>query len=286
MRDVEAAARAMGLQIQVLNASTSREIDAAFATFVQRAARRSLRRRRCLLQQPAGATCQPGGAPCDSRGYSVRDFAEAGGLMSYGSNIRMRIVRSASTPVAFSRAPSPPTCRSCSRPSSSWSSTPDREDARPHRAADAARARRRGDRVTRREFITLLGGAAAAWPLAARRAAERMRRIGVLLKACRDTIRITGSRRGFPAGAEELGWTIGRNLRDLRPRYWASMTRMRDYAKELVALAPDVILADEATGCACRKSPHVPIVFGAVTDPSGWASCDVWRSPAATPRAS
>ena len=53
----------------------------------------------------------------------MRDFAEVGGLMSYGTILQTRIVRPASMPAAFSRAPSPPTCRSCSRPSSSSSST-------------------------------------------------------------------------------------------------------------------------------------------------------------------
>ena len=67
LRDVEAAGRAMGLQIQIFNASTSREIDAAFATFAARAARRPLRRRRSLLQQPAGPIVPPGGAPRDPR---------------------------------------------------------------------------------------------------------------------------------------------------------------------------------------------------------------------------
>ena len=66
-RDVQAAARAMGLQIQLLNASSSREIDAAFATFVRAAGRRPVHRRRRLFHQPAGAICRPGGAPRDPR---------------------------------------------------------------------------------------------------------------------------------------------------------------------------------------------------------------------------
>ena len=121
--DLEVSARAMGLQIHVVNASTSGEIDAAFAT---------------LIREQPNALFIGGGAFFTSRRvqlvhlasrhaipatYAVRDYAEAGGLMTYGTNVRMRFVRSASTPAASSRARSPWTCRSCKRRSSSWSST-------------------------------------------------------------------------------------------------------------------------------------------------------------------
>ena len=66
VRDVQSAARVIGLQIQVFNARTSGEINAAFVTFVTRAARRTLHRRRRPLHQPAGATCHPDRAPCNS----------------------------------------------------------------------------------------------------------------------------------------------------------------------------------------------------------------------------
>ena len=124
LRDVAAAGRAIGLQIQVLNASTSREIDAAFATFVRErpdalfvGTDPFFTSRRVQLVTLAARHAIPAI-------YSTRDYAEAGGLMSYGATLRMRIVRSASMPVASSRAPSPRTCRSCRRASSSWSSTP------------------------------------------------------------------------------------------------------------------------------------------------------------------
>src|SRR5262249_39196370 len=94
------------------------------------------------------------------------------------------------------------------------------ESARPHRAADATRPRRRGDRVTRREFITLLGGA-ATWPLAARaQQGERMRRIGVLLPATADDAHYQTWLGAFLQGLDPLGWTIGRNVQiDIR---WAT----------------------------------------------------------------
>ena len=107
----------------------------------------------------------------------------------------------------------------------------------------AARPRRRGDRMRRREFITLLGGA-AAWPLAARaQQPERMRRIGVLLSAAADDPEGQARITAFVQELQRLGWTDGRNvLIDVR---WAAGNAddTRKYATELVALAPDVILA-------------------------------------------
>src|SRR5262249_12708356 len=86
--------------------------------------------------------------------------------------------------------------------------------ARPHRAAVTTRHRRRGDRVIkRREFITLLSGA-AAWPLAARtQQSERARRIGVLMSTGVDDPQDPARLAAFAQGLQELGWTIGRNLR-------------------------------------------------------------------------
>ena len=100
------------------------------------------------------------------------------------------------------------------------------------------------DCLKRREFITLLGSAAAAWPFAARaQQAERMRRIGVLLNLAADDPETGARRAAFLQGLQELGWSEGRNLRiDYR---WGvgDSDRHRANAAELVALAPDVILA-------------------------------------------
>ena len=76
----------MGLQIEVLNASTGREIDAAFATLVRDRPTRSLVGSDPFFK-PAGPIGSSGSAPCDSRDLSGREFAEAGGLMSYGTNL-------------------------------------------------------------------------------------------------------------------------------------------------------------------------------------------------------
>src|ERR1700719_1536261 len=102
----------------------------------------------------------------------------------------------------------------------------------------------RADRMKRREFITLFGGAAAAWPLAAHaQQTERMRRIGVLMNVAADDPEAQARNVAFLQGLHELGWTDDRDVRiDYR---WAAgdADRLRRYAAELVALAPDVVLA-------------------------------------------
>src|SRR5437867_1305061 len=97
--------------------------------------------------------------------------------------------------------------------------------------------------IGRRELIAALGSA-AAWPLAARaQQGERVRRIGVLLPATADDLKFQAGVGAFLQGLQQLGWTIGRNVRiDTR---WATTNaaEIRRHAAELVALAPDVILA-------------------------------------------
>src|SRR6478672_13938051 len=98
-----------------------------------------------------------------------------------------------------------------------------------------------GDRMKRREFITLIGGAAAAWPLGARaQQPERVRRIGVLMSMVESDPRGLEFITAFAQGLAELGWIVGRNVR-IEYRWGAGDTeRYRAIAAELVALAPDV----------------------------------------------
>src|SRR5262244_2468066 len=136
--------------------------------------------------------------------------------------------------------------------------------------------------MKRRDFITLLGGAAAAWPLAARaQQPERMRRIGVLMNMAADDP--TGQTRllAFAQALAQLGWTDGRNIRiDLR---WGAgdPERIRRYAAELVALAPDVILASGSgtTGPLLQATRAVPVVFVQVADPVGAGFVDSLARP-------
>jgi putative ABC transport system substrate-binding protein len=125
--------------------------------------------------------------------------------------------------------------------------------------------------MRRREFITLLGNAAAVWPLAARaQQSEQMRRIGVLMNAENDP---AGQARlaAFVQALQSLGWTNGRNVQlDIR---WgvADAASSRRYVAELVALAPDVILAgaSAAAAAAHEATRTLPIVFVNVSDPVG-----------------
>ena len=125
--------------------------------------------------------------------------------------------------------------------------------------------------MRRREFISLLGGA-AAWPLAARaQQGEGMRRIGALMNLAADDPEALGRITAFVQGLQQLGWTDGRNVRiDAR---WAAgnADNFRKYAAELVALAPDGILAASTQAVlALQQATHtVPIVFVQVIDPVG-----------------
>jgi len=132
------------------------------------------------------------------------------------------------------------------------------------------------DQLKRREFISLFGGAAAAWPLVARaEQPERMRRIGVLTTAPENDSESQARIGAFREGLAKLGWTEGREIRiDYR---WAAgdQERARAYAAELVALKPDVIFAaPSAALAALRQTRNVPIVFAQVTDPvgEGWVA--------------
>jgi ABC-type uncharacterized transport system substrate-binding protein len=136
--------------------------------------------------------------------------------------------------------------------------------------------------MKRREFITLLGGAAAVWPLAAgAQQGERMRRIGVLLPATADDLRFQTLVGAFLQGLALLGWSIGRNVR-IDPR-WATpnAAEIRRHAAELAALAPDVILAhgSGAVGALLQATRTVPIVFPIAGDPVGAGFVDSLARP-------
>jgi ABC-type uncharacterized transport system substrate-binding protein len=123
--------------------------------------------------------------------------------------------------------------------------------------------------MRRREFITLLGGAAAAWPLAASaQQRERMRRIGALLPTTADDPVFHAWVGAFLQGLALSGWTLGRNVR-LDTRWAMTAADIRRQAAELAALAPEVILAHGAVtvGPLLQATRTVPIVFPVVSDP-------------------
>jgi putative tryptophan/tyrosine transport system substrate-binding protein len=124
----------------------------------------------------------------------------------------------------------------------------------------------------RREFITLLGGAAAAWPLAVRaQQRERMRSVGVLTPFAAHNTEGQNRVTAFAQALQQLGWSVGQNAR-LHYR-WGDGTSatMQKHAAELVALAPDVILADSSAALSplLQATQTIPIVFAIVADPVG-----------------
>jgi putative tryptophan/tyrosine transport system substrate-binding protein len=136
--------------------------------------------------------------------------------------------------------------------------------------------------MRRRKFLTLLGGAAAAWPLAARaQQSDRMRRIGVLMPFTADDLSGRSRLATFVQTLQQLGWTDGRNVR-IDPRWGGGNARdIRKFAAELVALAPDVILADSSATVAplLEVTRSVPIVFTIVADPVGAGYVDSLARP-------
>jgi putative ABC transport system substrate-binding protein len=126
--------------------------------------------------------------------------------------------------------------------------------------------------MRRREFITLLGGAAAAWPLAARaQRPDSTRRIGVLTGAAENDPEGQLNVAAFRQGLQELGWTEGRNVRIEYRWTAADPERIRTYVAELVALRPDVIFANSSLVVAPlqKETRTIPIVFTQINDPVG-----------------
>ena len=138
--------------------------------------------------------------------------------------------------------------------------------------------------ICRREFITLLGGAAAAWPLAARaQQSERVRRVGIFMDLAEQDAEGQTRVAAFRKGLQDLGWTEGRNVKfDTR---WTAgdPARMRRYAAELVGLAPEVIMNGGLPTLVAmqQETRTIPVVFAQVLDPVGAGIC---RKPVAPRR--
>jgi ABC-type uncharacterized transport system substrate-binding protein len=137
--------------------------------------------------------------------------------------------------------------------------------------------------VKRRDFITLLGGVAAGWSLAAgaQQQVDRVRRIGVLMSVAADDLEGQARVAAFRQGLEQLGWADGNNVRiDYR---WGGgdADQIRKYATELIALAPDVIVASggSVAGQLVQLTRSVPIVFTQTPDPVGAGFVDSLARP-------
>src|SRR5262249_19891899 len=137
-------------------------------------------------------------------------------------------------------------------------------------AAVVDHPRRRGDRVRRREFISLL--AAPVWPFAAHaQQREHLRLIAVLEPIARNTPSAQARYMAFLQAFEQLGWTEGRNVQIVARWSGGNYAETRKYAEELVALAPQVILAGGGTSLEVmlKATRTIPIVFVIVPDPVG-----------------
>jgi putative ABC transport system substrate-binding protein len=123
--------------------------------------------------------------------------------------------------------------------------------------------------VRRREFLTFIGGALIAKPLRAHAQGERVRRIGVLLPSAADDPEYQARMKAFSERLAQLGWVEGRNIQIEKRWGVADPERTRNLAAELVALAPDVILApgSSSTGPLLQATSTIPIVFATIPDP-------------------
>ena len=134
--------------------------------------------------------------------------------------------------------------------------------------------------MRRREFIKIAAGSAVTWPLVAHaQQPDRVRKIGVLMPLLADDEEAQVRIATFQQELQQLGWTIGRNVRiDIR---WGTAVDVRKQAAELVALAPDVIVANgaAAVGPLLQATRSVPIVFAIVPDPVGAGFVDSLARP-------
>src|SRR5438034_487073 len=126
--------------------------------------------------------------------------------------------------------------------------------------------------MRRRNFIALLGGAAAAWPLAARaQQPDRIRYIGVLMGFPESDLQAQSFIAAFRDGLQKVGWMEGRNIRiDTRWAAFDAESRQR-FAKDLIALQPDLILSHSTptTAALLQQTRTIPVVFATVSDPVG-----------------
>jgi putative tryptophan/tyrosine transport system substrate-binding protein len=267
---LQVAARTLGLELNVLRASTERDIDEAFATLIPLRVGGLVIVNDVFLitrEEQLAALALRHKLPTI---FQSRESVVAGGLMSYGGSASDAYRQAGVYTGRVLKGEKP-------------ADLPVQQATKVELYINLKTAktlgitiplplpRRRGDRVKRRQFISLLG-AAAAWPLAARaQQSERMRRVGVLMNLAVGDPEGEARVAAFLQALQQLGWSDGRNVRiDYR---WAvaDVGRFHRYAEELVALAPDAILASGTPSVQALQqvTRTVPIVFAQVIDPVG-----------------
>jgi putative tryptophan/tyrosine transport system substrate-binding protein len=134
--------------------------------------------------------------------------------------------------------------------------------------------------MRRRDFITLLDGAAVAWPVAARaQQSERVRHISLLLGIAENDPEARSRVKAFQQGLRDLGWVEGRNIR-IDYRFAASdPSRIKEYVEELIRLTPDVIVGNSLVAALRQATSTIPIVFAVVNDPVGQGFISSLASP-------
>ena len=265
-KDLEAAARTLGVQLHVLSASSEQDFDNVFATVVQLApGALVIGNDPFFISRSAQLAALPRAAAC-RRIYQTREFAAAGGLMSYGPNLA-ELYRMAGTYTGRILKGEKPADLPVQQ-STKFELVINLKTAKALGLTvppTLLGTRRRGDRMRRREFITLLGGAARRVAARGARAAARADAADRCAhEPCRGRSRRPGRRRGVPASACS-NWAGATAAMCGSTTRWAANDADRDrkYAAELVALAPDVILASGTLSVAALQhvTRTLPIVF-------------------------
>ena len=268
---VQAAARTLGLNLVVVKAAAERDIDAAFANVVHARAGALIIASDSFIfghRQQIIALAARHSIPT---AYPWREAPAAGGLVSYGTSLTdaYRLAGVYTGRILGGAKPADLPVQQ----STKFELVINLKTAKAlglDSPADAARARRRGDRMKRREFITLLGGAAAAWPLAARaQQPSRVPKIGYLSPVSASSGFLAYEM--FRQGLRELGYVDGTNI-VIEYRFAdGQFDRLPALAAELVQLKVDVIVTavTQASLAARDATKTIPIVIAGVSDPVG-----------------